>query len=122
MTDAAHPAQQPGTSAGDGDPAVYADIAGRDDFTELKRRYFNFAVPATVAFMIWYIAYVVANNWARDFMNMRVIGNINVALVWGLLQFVSTFLIAFLYSRHANKALDPLASKLREEFDQRTGR
>jgi uncharacterized membrane protein (DUF485 family) len=122
MTDAAHPSQHPGTSAGDGDPSVYADIARRDDFTELKRRYFNFAVPATVAFMIWYIAYVVANNWARDFMNMRVIGNINVALVWGLLQFVSTFLIAFLYSRHANKALDPLAGKLREEFDERTGR
>ena len=55
-------------------------------------------------------------------MNMKVIGNINVALVWGLLQFVSTFLIAFLYSRHANKALDPLASKLHDEFDERTGR
>ena len=122
MTDAAHPSQTPGSSAADDDPSVYADIAGRDEFTELKRRYFNFAVPATVAFMIWYIAYVVANNWARDFMNMRVIGNINVALVWGLLQFVSTFLIAFLYSRHANKALDPLASRLRDEFDQRTGR
>jgi uncharacterized membrane protein (DUF485 family) len=122
MTEPAHPSSQTGSAAGDCDRSVYADIAQRDDFAELKRRFLNFAVPATAAFMLWYIAYVVANNWARDFLNMKVIGNINVALVWGLLQFVSTFLIAFLYSRHANKALDPLARKLREEFDQRTGR
>ncbi len=72
--------------------------------------------------MVWYITYVICSNWARDFMNIKVVGNINVALIFGLLQFVSTFVIAYLYSRHANKALDPLAGKLREEFDERTGR
>ena len=41
-----------------------------------------------------------------------------VALVFGLLQFVSTFGIAWLYSRHANKALDPLAGKLKREYDE----
>lgn len=102
--------------------AIYDDMARRDDFIELKRRYTSFAFPATAAFMIWYIAYVVANNWARDFMNIKVVGNINIALVWGLLQFVSTFLIAYLYSRHANKKLDPMATQLREEFDDRTHR
>ncbi len=120
MTDARQ--SEPGASESEADNSVYEEIAGRDTFAELKRRYFAFTVPATAAFMIWYIAYVVANNWARDFMNTKVVGHINVALVWGLLQFVSTFLIAYLYSRHANKALDPLATELREEFDERTGR
>ena len=120
MTDA-RPSDR-GSAATEDDRLVYDEMAGRDDFGELRRRYLGFAVPATVAFMVWYIAYVIANNWARDFMNMKVIGNINVALVWGLLQFLSTFLIAFLYSRHANKSLDPLASGLRAEFDERTGR
>ena len=73
----------------------------------------GFAFPATVAFMVWYITYVVCNIWARDFMNTPVVGNINIALVFGLLQFVSTFLIAFLYSRYSTKNLDPLADKLR---------
>jgi uncharacterized membrane protein (DUF485 family) len=41
--------------------------------------------------------------------------------VWGLLQFVSTFTIAYFYARHAKKALDPLASKLRDEFDLEIG-
>ena len=118
--------RQPSSGQGAADPssdhAVYTEIARRDDFVELRRRYTSFAFPATAAFMVWYITYVICSNWARDFMNIKVIGNINVALIFGLLQFVSTFVIAYLYSRHANKALDPLAGKLREEFDERTGR
>src|ERR671916_1846753 len=93
---------------------AYERIAAETDFAELRRRYRRFAFPATVAFMVWYITYVVCNNWARDFMDTRVIGNINIAVVFGLLQFVSTFAIAYLYSRHASKALDPLATRLRD--------
>jgi uncharacterized membrane protein (DUF485 family) len=116
---------QPG-SGGDLPPTPdhesYLEISQQQDFLELRRRYVRFAFPATAAFMVWYITYVICNNWARDFMNTPVIGHINVALVFGLLQFVSTFLIAWLYSRHAAKALDPLSTRIREEFEGRTGR
>ena len=101
---------------------AYADLAQRQDFLELRRRYRRFAFPATVAFMVWYITYVICNNWARDFMDIRLFGHINVALVFGLLQFVSTFGIAFFYSRHAAKTLDPLAEKLNDDFNEVTGR
>ena len=101
---------------------VYERSAGEGDFTELRRRYQRFAFPATVAFMVWYITYVVCNLWARDFMNTPVVGNINIALVFGLLQFVSTFLIAYLYSRYSTKNLDPLADKLRAEFESEISR
>ncbi len=104
------------------DHEVYNTIAQESDFVELRRRYRSFAFPATIAFMTWYILYIVCNNWARDFMNTEVIGNINVALVWGLLQFVSTFTIAYFYARHARKSLDPLASELRDEFERETDR
>jgi uncharacterized membrane protein (DUF485 family) len=100
---------------------VYNTIAQESDFVELRRRYLGFSFPATIAFMTWYILYILANNWARDFMDTKVIGNINIALVWGLLQFVSTFAIAYFYARHARKSLDPLASKLRDEFDREVG-
>jgi uncharacterized membrane protein (DUF485 family) len=100
---------------------VYNRIAQESDFVELRRRYLSFAFPATIAFMAWYILYIVCNNWARNFMNIEVLPNINVALVWGLLQFVSTFAIAYFYARHASKSLDPLASKLRDEFDVEVG-
>jgi uncharacterized membrane protein (DUF485 family) len=101
---------------------VYERIASESDFAELRRRYRRFAFPATVAFMVWYITYIVCNNWARDFMDTPVIGNINIALVFGLLQFASTFVIAFLYARYSTKNLDPLATKLQDEFENEIGR
>ena len=101
---------------------TYQRVAAGTDFVELRRRYRAFAFPATIAFMVWYITYVVCNNWARGFMDTRVVGNINIAVVFGLLQFVSTFVIAFLYARHANRSLDPLATQLREEFEAETRR
>jgi uncharacterized membrane protein (DUF485 family) len=101
---------------------VYERIAGETDFAELRRRYRRFAFPATAAFMVWYITYIVCNNWARDFMDTQVIGNINIALIFGLLQFLSTFVIASLYARYSTKNLDPLATKLQDEFESETGR
>ena len=118
MTDSTTPRPQAGGhSARSVHEDGYAAIAAEPDFVELKRRYIRFAFPATIAFMAWYITYVVCNNWARGFMDTPVIGNINVALVFGMLQFASTFAIAYLYSRHASKALDPLATRLRERFE-----
>lgn len=104
------------------DHQVYAAMAERADFIELRRRYTRFAFPATIAFMVWYITYVICNNWARGFMDTPVIGNINVAVVFGLLQFLSTFAIAAFYARHAGRTLDPLADKLHDDFDAETGR
>lgn len=104
------------------DQTIYSEFAQRPDFIELRRRYRRFAFPATIAFMVWYVAYVLCNNWARGFLDTPVVGHVNVAVVFGLLQFLSTFVIAFLYARHANSALDPLASRLQDDFDVQTHR
>ena len=67
---------------------VYDQLHESPDFTELKRRYQRFVFPATIAFLGWYLLYVLMCNWATDFMGTKLLGNINVALVFGLLQFV----------------------------------
>ncbi|GAA3234997.1 DUF485 domain-containing protein [Nonomuraea helvata] len=90
------------------------------DFQELKRRFRAWTFPMTVAFFVWYLLYVVLSGWARGFMGIKLIGEINVGLVFGLLQFVSTFLIAWAYARHAEKKLDPIADKLRHEVEEKT--
>jgi uncharacterized membrane protein (DUF485 family) len=59
--------------------------------------------------------------WAPDFMSTKLWGNVNVALVFGLLQFVTTFLIAWMYSKYSTKNLDPLARQLDEEYRQGRG-
>ena len=106
---------QTGAQATRHDP-VYDQLHTRPEFTELRRRYRGFVLPATVAFLTWYLLYVVLSNWAGGFMSTQVVGNINVALVFGLLQFVTTFVIAWLYSRYSNARLDPLARQLDDEF------
>jgi uncharacterized membrane protein (DUF485 family) len=101
---------------------VYEEMHATPEFTELRKRYRGFVFPATVAFLTWYLLYVVLSNWAPDFMGHQLWGNINVALVFGLLQFATTFLLAYVYSRFANSRLDPLAAQLQGEYEQGKGR
>ena len=101
---------------------VYDRLAATPEFEQLRSRYRGFVIPATVAFLAWYLLYVVMSNWASGFMNTQVIGNINVALIFGLLQFVTTFGIAIWYARFAARRMDPIADRLRDEFDQEVTR
>jgi uncharacterized membrane protein (DUF485 family) len=102
----------PATSA-----ARYAAVQRSDEFAGLRKALRGFVFPMTVAFFLWYALYVILSAYARDFMGTRVVGNINVAIVFGLLQFVSTFLIAWLYSRYADAKLDPVADRIRAELE-----
>ena len=77
----------------------------------------SFVFPMTGLFLGWYLLYVLLASYAPAFMAIKLFGNINVGLVFGLLQFVSTFLITFLYVRFADRKLDPLAFQLRDDIE-----
>lgn len=96
---------------------VYDRLAATPEFAQLRKLYRGFVFPATVAFLAWYLLYVVLSNWATGFMNYQLIGHVNVALVFGLLQFATTFALAWVYSRFSTERLDPLARKLNDEYD-----
>jgi uncharacterized membrane protein (DUF485 family) len=96
---------------------VYDELRESADFIELRRRFRAFVIPATVAFLAWYLLFVVMSNWADDFMSKQVVGHINVGLVFGLLQFLSTFVIAYLYSRYMNRNVDQLARDVELRFN-----
>lgn len=96
----------------------YVAVQQSEDFTRLRKTLRGFIFPMTVAFFLWYALYVILSAYARGFMDTKVVGNINVALVFGLLQFVSTFLIAWLYSRFAARRVDPLADKIAHELKE----
>ncbi|WP_224273573.1 DUF485 domain-containing protein [Nocardioides lacusdianchii] len=100
---------------------VYDRLHESSEFAELRKRYRGFVIPATVAFLAWYLLYVAMSNWAGDFMAIKVAGNINVALIFGLLQFVTTFGLAFMYSRYSNAKLDPLARNLEQAYRDQAG-
>ena len=96
---------------------VYDELSARPEFAELRSRYRRFVIPATAAFLAWYGLYVLMSMFAHDFMSTQVVGNINVGLVLGLLQFVSTFVITGLYVRYANRKLDPIADRIRQDME-----
>ena len=99
------------------DHPIYVELQQTPEFAELRKKFRRFVFPATFAFMAWYLLYVVMSNWAHDFMSTEVVGHINVALVFGILQFVSTFVIAWMYGRYMEKNVDPLARGLEKRYD-----
>ncbi|MFE9660669.1 MULTISPECIES: DUF485 domain-containing protein [unclassified Streptomyces] len=119
-TDAPPPPNgEPDRRAGLPSTEEFIEVQGSAEFAELRRSYRSFAFPLTIAFITWYLLYVLLSNYAGDFMGTRLFGNINVALVLGLAQFLTTFLIAWWYSRHAAAKLDPKAEAIKDRMEGR---
>jgi uncharacterized membrane protein (DUF485 family) len=95
----------------------YVAMQESAEFQDLRKRYRGWVLPVAAASLVWYFAYVLLTTYAPGFMSEPVVGNINIGLIAGLLQFVSTFLVTALYIRHADKALDPVSTRLREQFE-----
>lgn len=119
MTTEAPPPPPSGPVPGPAQPTTEQFVQAQEspEFGELRRTYRSFAFPLTVAFIAWYLLYVLLSNYAGGFMGTRLFGNINVALVLGLAQFLTTFLIAWFYSRHASAKLDPKADAIKSRME-----
>ena len=100
------------------DSEAYVAVQQSEEFGRLRKALRGFVFPMTIAFFLWYLLYVVMSAYARGFMDTKVIGNINVALVFGLLQFASTFLIAWYYARFSSRQLDPIADSIRHKMEE----
>lgn len=87
------------------------------EFATLRNRLRGFVFPMTAFFLTWYFLYVLLAAFAAHFMAIKVVGNINVGLIFGLLQFVSTFAITTIYVRFANRNLDPISNRIREQVE-----
>ena len=98
-------------------PEEYREAHASPEFQELKRRFRAFAFPMTVAFLSWYLLYVLLSTYAPDFMGKPLFGNVTVGIVFGLLQFLTTFAITHIYVSHANKRTDPIADEMRERLE-----
>jgi len=114
------PWQRPEINAPRG--TVHQQVRATPEFAQLRRRTRGFAFPVTVAFLLWYLVYVLLASYARDFMATPVLGAVNLGLVIGLLQFVTTFVIATVSVRHARRRIDPLADQIRVRLEGHDGR
>ncbi|OON75185.1 DUF485 domain-containing protein [Streptomyces tsukubensis] len=99
---------------------IYVEVRRSAAFQEVRRRYRRFVVPVSVAFFAWYVAYVVAATTAHGLMSRPVVGAVNVAMLAGLGQFASTFLVTWAYARHARLHRDRAALELRWDTQELT--
>lgn len=91
------------------------------EFQELRKTHRGFVFPLAIAFLVWYLLYVVLAMYAPQLFAIQVIGNVNLGVVLGLLQFVTTFAITGAYVSFANRKLDPKATAIRERLEPSLG-
>jgi uncharacterized membrane protein (DUF485 family) len=97
---------------------TFLEIQRAEDFADLRSRFRRFVFPMTALFLAWYFLYVLLSTYAPDFMSQKVWGHINIGLILGLGQFVSTFVITIIYVRWADREFDPRAEALRARIEE----
>ncbi|SFN27207.1 Uncharacterized membrane protein, DUF485 family [Streptomyces sp. cf124] len=110
----------PRESRSEGAADVYLEVQRSAAFQEVRSRYRRFVIPGVAVFFTWYVAYVVAATTAPDLMARPVAGAVNVAMLAGLGQFLTTFLFTWAYARHARLRRDRAALDLRWDTQELT--
>ena len=88
-------------------------LATSAEFRRLITAKRNFIIPAVAFFLVYYFALPLGNGLAPRLMNTKVIGNINLAYLFALSEFVMAWILAAVYIRRANRVFDPLAAAVR---------
>jgi uncharacterized membrane protein (DUF485 family) len=100
------------------DEAVTAtEAVGKDpEMVELERRHSRFVWPATIFFLVYYMALNVLAGTSPDLMGKKLFGQFTFGYLFALSQFVMAFVVAWVYARWAARRMDPLAADLREKL------
>jgi uncharacterized membrane protein (DUF485 family) len=112
------PSRSPTTGRMAAEEAVSAtEAVGKDpEMVELERRHRRFVWPATVFFLIYYLALNVLAGTSPDLMGTKLVGEFTFGYLFALSQFLMAFVVAWVYSRWAARRIDPLATDLREKL------
>jgi uncharacterized membrane protein (DUF485 family) len=83
--------------------SVWNRVAQTDDFKKLLAAKKAFVLPATIFFVLYYLALPVSVGYFPTFMQRKVWGPVNIAYLFVLSQFLVAWLIAYLYVRAARQ-------------------
>ncbi|MDK6302032.1 MULTISPECIES: DUF485 domain-containing protein [Corynebacterium] len=112
MTQSAAPAQRHVPT-----PDEFVAAQQSPEFQELRSKMRGFTFPMTVFFIVWFVLYVSLAMFAPNFMGIKIWGNINVGVLLGFGQFITTFLITYLYVKYADREIEPRAQHVRESLE-----
>jgi len=104
------------------DKSVWDEIAESKAFRDLMATKKIFIVPAFIFFVVYYFALPVLVGYAPQFMATKVIGQVNLAYLFALSQFLMAWIIAALYVKAAGN-FDRLANDILEKAgNSKTGK
>jgi uncharacterized membrane protein (DUF485 family) len=93
------------------------EAVGKDpEMVELERRHTRFVWPATIFFLVYYMALNILAGTSPDLMGKKLFGQFTFGYLFALSQFVMAFVVAWVYSRWAARRMDPLSADLREKL------
>ena len=84
-------------------PVNWEQLEAKPEFRALLSRKSRFIIPATIFFLIYYLALPILVGYDPELMKTKVWGEVNVAYVFALSQFFMAWIMAFLYVRVAAK-------------------
>ena len=87
-------------------------IERSSEFQELIRRRRSFVLPATIFFLVYYMAFILLAGYAEDFMGSSVYEGLTVGYCLALTQFLMVFVLGIMYLRKAERVYDPLAQRV----------
>jgi len=90
------------TSAPSGSEAIdWTAIENDASFQELVAKKRNFIVPATIVFLVYYFGFLIFVGYFPEAAEVNVIGQINLAYLIAISEFVMAWIIVYLYARQA---------------------
>lgn len=101
------------------DKTEWDSIANSKEFKDLMATKRDFVVPAFVFFIVYYFLLPILVGYAPKFMEIKVIGVVNLASLFALSQFFMAWTIAWLYVRAASD-FDMLAKDIIEKAEARS--
>jgi len=84
-------------------PVNWEKLEEKPEFRALMARKKAFIIPATIFFLIYYLALPILVGYWPDLMKQKVWGEVNIAYVFALSQFFMAWIMAFIYVRVAAK-------------------
>lgn len=109
---------QPDPKRYEADQTEWDRIANAREFKDLMATKKLFIIPAFIFFVVYYFLLPILVGYAPSFMAIKVFGEVNVAYLFALSQFVMAWTIAALYVKAAG-SFDRLAKDILEKAETR---
>jgi uncharacterized membrane protein (DUF485 family) len=98
-------------------PTRWTALAAEPEFRALLRTRRRFVIPATIFFIVYYLALPISVGFRPDVMSRPIVGPLTLAYCFALSQFAMAWILLGVYLQRARR-FDARAARIREQETQ----